>query len=212
METDETTPGAFLDIATNLLAILLIVTLFSLIGLRQPTEGASQLPAPPSAGIRFIEPQRYLFPRFSRFYFVLAGQVVPWDQEAVVRALADAPDQRSGQTGQGRFAWLPEPLVTRDIDTFQLRFWPERAALLADQTPWTEQRTEQLVIELADAAARQRIAPVFIVYADGMETFVTLYAQLQAAGLRFRWFARHPDEPLLIGRHPAQFTHYGLYW
>lgn len=212
METEEPTPSAFLDIATNLLAILLIVTLFALAAPRQRDEGASQLPARPSAGPRFIEPRRDLFPPFSRFYFVIADRVTVWDQEAVVAALAAAPDTRSGRTWQGRFDWLPELLVTRDIDSFQVQFWLDRDAILTQSPPWSAEQTERLVVELGRAASSDRIAPVFIVHPDGMETFVPLYEGLQATGQRFRWFTQRPDEPLLIGRHVAQFTHYGLYW
>jgi hypothetical protein len=212
METDGPTPSAFLDIATNLLAILLIVTLFALAAPRQRDEGASQLPARPSAGPRFVEPQRERFPPFSRFYFVLADRVVVWDQNAVVAALATAPNTRSGTIWQGRFAWRSEPLVTRDIDTFQLEFWLDRDAILTQSLPWSVEQTERLVVELARDDASDRIAPVFIVHPDGMETFVPLYQGLQATGQRFRWFTQRPDEPLLIGRHIAQFTHYGLYW
>ncbi|MGQ9660676.1 MAG: hypothetical protein ACUVT0_11520 [Thermochromatium sp.] len=212
METDGLTPSALLDIATNLLAILLIVTLFALAAPRQSTEGASQLPAQSSTRPRFVEPRRELFPPFSRFYFVLADRVLVWDQEAVVAALAGAPDTRSGTTWQGRFVWRPEPLVTRDLDTFQLEFWPDRAALLGQSSPWHAEQTTQLVDELTQEAARDRIAPVFIVYPDGLETFVPIYERLQATGQRFRWFSQPPDEPLLIGRQVTQFTHYGLYW
>lgn len=212
METEGPAQGAFLDIATNLLAILLIVTLFSLVGARQSSEGASQAQARPSAGARFVEPRRDLFPPFSRFYFVIGDRVVRWDQEALVAVLAAAPETRSGTTGQGRFEWLPEPLVTRDIDTFQLRFIPDRRAILEREPPWTTEHGERLLAELTRESASGQVAPVFIVHPDGMETFVPLYERLQAAGLRFRWFAQRPDEPLLLGRHPAQFTHHGSYW
>ena len=72
--------------------------------------------------------------------------------------------------------------------------------------------TERLLADLSAAFAATRTAPVFIVHPAGMETFVPLYERLQAAGLRFRWFAQRPDEPLLLGRHPAQFTDHAIYW
>lgn len=212
METDGVASNAFLDIATNLLAILLIVTLFALAMPRQLTEGANARPSQAQAGPRFVEPHRALFPPFSRFYFVIADRVAVWDQEAVVTALAMAPATRSGRIWQGRFEWRPEPLVTRDIDSFQLRFWTDRDAILQQLPPWRAEHTEQLVAKLAREAASDQIAPVFIVQPDGMETFVPLHAQLQAAGQRFRWFSQPPEEPLLIGREITQFTHYGLYW
>lgn len=212
LETEAPGGHAFLDIATNLLAILLIVTLFALAAPRQLSEGANRLPSRAHAGLRFVEPRRALFPPFSRFYFVFADRVVPWDQEAVVSALAEAPATRSGQVGQGRFEWRPEPLATRDLDGFQLRFWPDREAILQRSSPWSAAHTEELLAALARAAASERIAPVFLVYPDGMETFVPLHARLQAAGLAFRWFTQQHPDPVLIGREVAQFTHHGLYW
>lgn len=211
METEGDTPTALLDVATNLLAILLIVALFALIGHPQRQQGASQLPADPVSHLRFIEPQRELFPPFSRFYLVIAGRIVPWDQEAVVAALAQDPERSVGTTPQGRFTWIAEPLVTRDLDTFQLRFLPDPQAIAAQTQAWRPEETDALLAELK-RAADHRVYPVFIVYPDGMDLFAGLYDRLQQAGLRFRWFAQAADEPVLIGRMPAQFTHYGIYW
>ncbi|MBK5965176.1 hypothetical protein CCR95_14030 [Thiocystis minor] len=212
MDSESPAQGAFLDIATNLLAIILIVTLFSLVAARRDTQTSSHPAARPTSAERFVEPQRDLFPPFSRFYFVLAGRVARWDQEAVVAALSAAPDANSGTTAQGRYEWLPEPLVTRDLDTFQIRFWLDAQAVLTQEPPWSEIATERLLADLSAAFATTRTAPVFIVHPAGMETFVPLYERLQAAGLRFRWFAQRPDEPLLLGRHPAQFTDHAIYW
>jgi hypothetical protein len=212
MDTEEFAANAFLDIATNLLAILLIVTLFALAAPRQLSEGANPLPAQTPLGPRFVEPQRALFPPFSRFYFVIADRVLVWDQEAVVDAIAADPSTRTGRIWQGRFEWRPPPLISRDIDRFQLKFWPDRAAIVQQAPPWSAAHGEALIAELAQAAAEARIAPVFIVQPDGMETFVPLHARLHAAGLRFRWFTQPAEDPLLIGREIAQFTHHGLYW
>ncbi len=211
METKDNTPTALLDVATNLLAILLIVTLFALPALVQRQQGVSQLPVTAVSPLRFIAPQRELFPPFSRFYLVIAGRIVPWDQEAVIAALAQDPERPTGRTHQGQFIWIAEPLVTRDIDTFQLRFLPDPEAIAAQTPPWRAEETDHLLAELKGAAG-ERIYPVFIVYPDGMDLFAGLYDQLHQAGLRFRWFAHAADEPILIGRMPAQFTHYGIYW
>ncbi len=212
METEGPAQGAFLDIATNLLAIVLIVTLFSLVSARHESQTSSHPTARPTSAERFVEPQRDLFPPFSSFFFVVAARVVRWDQEAVVAALMNAPEALSGTIAQGRYEWVPEPLVTRDLDTFQIRFFLDAQAVLAREPPWSEAATDRLIIELTKGFANTRTAPVFIVHPAGMETFAPLYERLQAAGLRFRWFAQMPDEPLLLGRHPAQFTDHAIYW
>ena len=212
MDLEDSGQGAFLDIATNLLAIILIVTLFSLVSMRHATQTAAHPAARPVSSPRFVEPRRELFPPFSRFFFVVSGRVVRWDQESVVAALIAAPDALFGTTAQGRFEWLPEPLVTRDIDTFQIRFFLDTPAILAQEPPWSEDATARLVSDLVAADTSSRIAPVFIVHPAGMETFVPLHERLQAAGLRFRWFAQKSDEPLRLGRHPEQFTAHAIYW
>jgi len=206
----DSTSSAFLDIATNLLAVMLILTLFALVAQRHDT-GAEPAPASHPPTERFLAPRREWFPPFSRFFFVTAGRVVPWDQEAVVAALAAAPTARAGRTWQGRYEWQPEPLPLRDLDGYRLRFFPEVAALVARVPPWTSADTERLVAELSHAASA-RVAAVFIVHPDGMAQFAPLHEQLRARALRFRWFPQAPDAPLEIGREVAQFTHHVNYW
>lgn len=212
METDGASDGAFLDIATNLLAVILILTLFSLVSVRPERDSSASPTARPTSLQRFVEPRRDLFPPFSVFYFVVSERVVRWDQEAVVDALAAAPDRDSGTTAQGRYQWLPEPLVTRDLDTFQLRFFLDRTAVSSQEPVFPEARIDAFIAELTAAHAARRAAPVFLVHPDGMETFVPIYERLQQTDLRFRWFAQAADAPLLLGRHPAQFTDHGIYW
>lgn len=212
MDPEEPAQGAFLDVATNLLAVILIVTLFSLVSLPHKTQSSTHPAARPISMPRFVEPQRDLFPPFSRFFFVVGDRVLAWDQEALVAARLAEPNRNAGSLPQGRYEWVPEPLVTRDIDSFQVRFYLDRETALAQTPPWTPERAGPFIAELSAHHAAQRGLPVFIVHPDGMETFAPLYERLQAAGLRFRWFPQDADEPLLLGRHPAQFTDHVIYW
>lgn len=212
MDGEESGQGAFLDIAANLLAVILIVTLFSLVSFQHKTHSSVHPDARPFSTPRFVEPQRDLFPPFSSFFFVVDDRVVRWDQDAVLAALRAAPRAFSGTTGQGRYEWLPEPLVTRDIDTYQIRFFLDIPVVLEQEPPVSAATLERWLAERARDYATHRTAPVFLVYPSGMETFVPLYEGLRNAGLRFRWFALRPDEPLFLGRHPAQFTDHAIYW
>ncbi|MDZ7621104.1 MAG: hypothetical protein U5O69_01200 [Candidatus Competibacteraceae bacterium] len=212
MDGEDSVQGAFLDIAANLLAVILIVTLFSLVSFQHKTHSSVHPDARPFATPRFVEPQRDLFPPFSSFFFVVEDRVARWDQDAVLAALRAAPRTFSGKTRQGRYEWLPEPLVTRDIDTYQIRFFLDVPAVLAQEPAFTATMLERQIAELARDYAAHRTAPVFLVYPSGMETFVPLYEGVRNAGLRFRWFALRPDEPLFLGRHPAQFTDHAIYW
>lgn len=216
MENDELTNSAFLDIATNLLAVILIVTLFSLVAAQHKTHSSTHPAAQLNPTLRFVEPQRDLFPPFSTFFFATSDRIVRWDQAAVIDALLAHSQSlsgvASGTTRQGRYEWLPEPLMTRDIDTFQINFFVDHEAVLTQEPPFTAAVADSLIADLTQSYRNARTAPVFIVYPSGMETFTTLYTRLQNAGLRFRWFARLADEPLYLGRHPAQFTDYAIYW
>lgn len=207
MEADNPTDSAFLDIAANLLAIILIITLFSLVTVQHHTHSSTQADAVQDPLLRFVEPQRDLFPPFSQFFFVLEDRIVAWDQAAIIAASST----QSVTTEQGRFQWLAEPLTPRDIDTYALNFFPDRQSLLQSTPPFST-IMDTFIAELNQNYADSRTAPVFIVYPSGMETFAEFYPRLQDAQLRFRWFARPEGAPLYIGRHPAQFTDYGIYW
>ncbi|MEZ5583645.1 MAG: hypothetical protein R3F37_13650 [Candidatus Competibacteraceae bacterium] len=206
------TDSAFLDIAANLLAIMLIVTLFSLITVRYGADRSDNPLATINPNLPFVEPRRDLFPPFSRFFLVAAERVVEWDQAAVVTALQAEPEALSGNTRQGRYRLLPEALTVYDIDTHTLQFHPDIAGLAESVAPFDETGEAALVERLTQDYAASRRLPVFIVYPSGMETFARLYPRLQDSGLRFRWFARAEGAPLDIGRHPAQFTDYAIYW
>ena len=208
MQAHNQTDSAFLDIAANMLAIILIITLFSLVTVQHHTHSSTQADAIQDPPLRFVEPQRDLFPPFSRFFFVVEDRVVAWDQSAIIDTLSTSG---SGTTEQGRFRWLAEPLTPRDIDTYALNFFPERQRLL-DQPALSSNSMDAFVSTLSQDYVGSHLAPVFIVYPSGMEIFAQLYPQLQDAQLRFRWFARNEGAPLYIGRHPAQFTDYAIYW
>lgn len=216
MENDELTSSAFLDIATNLLAVILIVTLCSLVVAQHKTHSSTHPAAQLNPSLRFVEPRRDLFPPFSTFFFVTADRIVRWDQAAVIDALLAQSQSlsgpASGATRQGRYEWLPESLITRDIDAFQINFFVDHEAVLRQEPPFTEAIADRLLTELIQDYQSTRTAPVFIVYPSGMETFTVLYLRLQKANVRFRWFTRLADEPLYLGRHPAQFTDYAIYW
>lgn len=209
MPRDDVAQSAFLDVATNLLAVILLLTLFSGIGTGRHKYGSETAPVQSASSLRFLSHQREWFPPFSRFFFVTAGRMIPWDQAAVVQALQAAPAASSGHTWQGRYEW--QAVTLRDLDGYRLRFYPDLAYLTAHTPLWTSAQTEHLLSALS-AAARQQVAAVFIVYPDGMALFTPIYEQLRARGLRFRWFPQLPDAPFDIGREVSQFTHHVGYW
>lgn len=203
--------SAFLDIAANLLAVILIVTMFSLLATPPRPHSASAPDAVTDPPLAFQTPRRELFPPFSRFYFVLEERVVRWDEDAVLAALAADPAD-SGTVAQGRYRWKPERLPLRDLDTYTLTFQPDPVALRTQTPPLTPEQAAALIAQWSQDYAHTRIAPVFIVYPSGMEAFALLYPLLEDARLRLRWFALAENKPLDVGRFPQQFTDYGIYW
>ena len=204
--------AAFLDIAANLLAIILIVTVFSLLTIQRHTHSAADPDAVTDPPLPFDPPQRDLFPPFSRFFFVFDDRIAAWDQKPVVAGLMDQSRTFTATIPQGRYQWLAEPLTPRDIDTYRLNFFIDREALLQNTPAFDAAAATALTAELSAQYAEKRMAPVFIVYPSGMDTFAGLYPLLEQARLRFRWFALAENAPLYLGRYPAQFTDYGVYW
>ncbi|MDX1656148.1 MAG: hypothetical protein R3310_13130 [Candidatus Competibacteraceae bacterium] len=205
---DHTADSAFLDIAANLLAVILIVTLFSLLAVQSRLIQGEAPDGVLEPELPFETPRRELFPPFSRFYFVLEDRLIPWDERAVQTAL----ERGVATTPQGQLRWRAQPLALRDIDAYTLSFRPDPQALKAQQQPFDPQAGEALVEEWRQEYQQSRRAPTFIVYPSGMEAFAALYPQLEAIGLPFRWFPFPENRPLEVGRYPQQFTDYGIYW
>lgn len=198
-----------MDIAANLLGVILIVTVYALLA-SPPHPDRSDTMADPT--LPFLKPQRDLFPPFSSFYFALAGRVVRWDDDAVLAGLVVDPASTSGNTDQGHYRWQPETVPLRDIDTYSLSFQPERAAIERREPPLDSAHADALIAAIVQDFARSRRAPVFVVYPSGMDAFAILHPLLEEAGLRFRWFAFAEQRPLEVGRYPQQFLDYGIYW
>lgn len=210
VESSEQSDSAFLDVATNTLAALLIVTMLSLVTTQRQKHLSTTPEAQSHTSLAFMEPQRPLVPPWNSYFFVVEDRVVRWDLEAVVRALLSAPEVSTGGTRQGTYRLLGEPLTPHDIDTFDLDFACDRHALLADHPPLSASAEEAFLATLRRDYAALNTVPTFVVYASGMERFATLYPHLEQAGLRFRWVALHEGEPLRLSRQPWMFTSYSF--
>lgn len=204
--------SAFLDIATNLLAVLMIITVISMVTAQRASHSARDTQAVDEPTLKVNPRQRDRFPPFSQFYFVIDGRIAPLDLAPIgARLLAD-PETFTGAVALGHYRWLPEPITPRDIDTYQLQFSLDPAAVSAHIPEFSRASLADLIAELEAVYASERRAPVFIVYPSGMDVFAEIYPALSTAALRFRWFTRNRGATLLFARHPSQFTEFGTYW
>lgn len=201
-------PGtAFLDLASNLLAVVMIVTLFSLLTVRDAARALDDPLPRPDPALPFATPERLLFPPFSAFYLVLEGEIRLWQEEAIIRGLLEDPGRYNSQVPGGRYHWLGDDRGAWDVDSYRLRFWPATGEATGEAaTP------EDLLETLWQTYRETRSAPVFVVYPSGMDAFARLYPGLEERGPPFRWFTLETGEPLLVGRYPGQFLDYGIYW
>lgn len=198
---------AFMDLASNLLAVVMIVTLFSLLSLQSASrEFDDPRPQERDPTVDFRTPQRWLFPPLAAFYLVLEDQVRPWAADPIIAQLRDDPRRYNGRVPGGRYNWQGDERGSRDVDVYRLSFWPDPQAMIPnlDDTALLQQLTEEY--------QHRRRAPVFVVYPSGMDAFARLYPQLEASTLPFRWFTRPEGEPLTVGRTPNQFLDHGIYW
>lgn len=213
MDEDFDSAGSgFLDIATNTLAVVMIVTMFSLLTVR-PQSYASKDPSaildPP---LRFHAPTSQLFRPFTTYYFVFENRVVPWDQESFVEALfAGGPGVETVTGPQGRVRLQGGAATARDVDEFQALFLPDFEAMAAQAAVWDDAATGPW-LEGLSRAVQTNNAPTFIVYRSGMDLFARLYPRLRDWGIRFRWYAWQDKEPLKIVRRVSEFTSFRFLW
>lgn len=198
---------AFLDLASNLLAVVMIVTLFALLTVRDAARVVDDPLPQLDPALPFSTPQRRLFPPFSRFHLVMDGTIRLWQEDAIIQQLLDDPNRFNSQVAGGRYHWQGDQRGGRDLDSYRLRFWPE-----ADEGEGEPQVQESLLADLRRDYRERRAAPVFVVYPSGMDAFAGLYPALEDSGLPFRWFTLEEGEPLHVGRFPGQFLDYGIYW
>lgn len=221
VEQDATQGSAFVDVISNTLMVVLLLTLIlAITGAAVRVSGATRTEPPRDApGVR--QSERELFPPWSRYYVVHGGMLAELDLAEVARNLAsDHPGLDAGgegvQIAQGRFKWLDERrnyaarvelgLPLGDVNVYRLELWPELGGRSDSASPGAD-GSDQSLIDLWKAEADgRRSVPGFFVYPSGMDRFATLFQSLQEAGLAFRWTALKDGEPVVLYRSASQFT------
>ena len=202
---EDPSDASFLDIATNTLAIVMIVTMFALLTAKPETSA----PRDPRFGEKprlALRTQPSLAERpFLDYYLVFDGRIVRWEQERYVEALIagglrDTVDLPGGKL---RVSAAMEP---RDPDSFSATFVPDLAVLAKAATPLTPEAMEAVTANILDRLKTRELAPNFVVLPSGMDAFEALYRRLREEPIWLRWFLWPDDIPLKIERRVAHFT------
>ncbi|MCY4514049.1 MAG: hypothetical protein OXC69_02765 [Candidatus Tectomicrobia bacterium] len=204
---EDTFGASFLDIATNTLAIVMIVTMFALLTVESETavQRDPRFNEQPLLALR-IQPPLTERP-FLDYYLVFDGRIIRWEQE---RYVAELISSGLGQTialpgGKLRVTAVMEP---RDPDSFSASFAPDFSTLVEKATPLTSDTLEAVTDGIVDRRNTAGLAPNFIVYPSGMDGFELLYRSLREEPIWMRWFLWSEDAPLKIERRVAHFTRF----
>jgi len=202
---EDTFGASFLDIATNTLAIVMIVTMFALLTVQSETavQRDPRFSEEPSLALRTQPP---LAERpFLDYYLVFDGRIVRWQQERYVAELMSKGLRQTIAlpTGKLRLTAVMEP---RDPDSFSASYAPDFQALAAQSTPLTSDALEAVIEVIVDRHNAAGMAPNFVVYPSGIDAFEGLYRSLREEPIWMRWFLWSEEIPLKIERRVAHFT------
>ena len=202
---EDTFGASFLDIATNTLAIVMIVTMFALLTVKSETavQRDPRFNERPALTLR-MQPSLAERP-FLDYYLVFDGRIVRWQQERYVAELISSGLRQTITLpgGKLRVTAVMEP---RDPDSFSASFAPDFPALAAQATLLTSATLKAVTEGIVDRQNAEGLAPNFVVYPSGMDAFEVLYRSLREEPIWMRWFLWSEDIPLKIERRVAHFT------
>ena len=205
MKNENALDASFLDIATNMLAIVIIVTMFALFTVKAET--AVQLDPmfedEPALALRNQPPvlERPLFD----YYIVFDGRIARWNQEYYVERLAveGLGQTIEGPDGKLRLSKVHEP---RDIDSFSAAFVPDFDAMRARATAIDPETIDRLVVDIGKRFEVRKVAANFVVYPSGMDAFEQLYRRIRTEPVWLRWYLWSEEFPVKIDRRNAHFA------
>lgn len=204
---EDTFGASFLDIATNTLAIVMIVTMFALLTVTSETavQRDPRFNEQPTLALRMQQP---LAERpFLDYYLVFDGRIVRWEQERYVAELISGGLRQTIALpgGKLRVTAVMEP---RDPDSFSASFAPDFPALAEQATLLTAATLKGVTKGIVDRQIAKGLAPNFVVYPSGMDAFEILYRSLREEPIWMRWFLWSEGAPLKIERRVAHFTRF----
>ena len=202
---DDTNDAGFLDIATNTLAIVMIVTMFALLTARPQTSAQRdpRFEEVPRLALR-VQPPLAERP-FLDYYFVFDGRIVRWEQERYVDELIAGGLRETVALPGGKLR-VSAAMEPRDPDSFSATFVPDWPALAEGAIRLDSEAVEAVAAGIVDRLKSRSLAPNFVVFPSGMDAFETLYRRLRDERIWLRWFLWPDNVPLKIERRVAHFT------
>lgn len=204
---EDASDASFLDIATNTLAVVMIVTMFALLTVKPEAAGQRdpRFDEDPPLALRAQPP---LSERpFLDYYLVFDGRIVRWEQERYVEELIASGLRDTVDLPGGKLR-VSAALEPRDPDSFSATFVPDFAGLAERAAPLTPETVEAIAANVVDRQKKRALAPNFVVFPSGMDAFETLYRTLREEPIWLRWFLWPDDAPLKIERRVAHFTRF----
>jgi len=204
---------AFVDIVSNTLGVLIVLTLVAFVwagsAFESSTSHGEQVP------LRFQASQKPGLAPWTRFYLVRDGQVLRWDIEALADIVAsggltEGRFDATADTPQGRLSFETYHSDGDDIDAYQLSFTPNAEQVTAAKRLPDDDAI--LADQLAADARKQRIQPSFLVYQSGMDRFSRLHGLLIERAVRFRWVPIEDGGQLGLYRDRTQFLDPSVRW
>ncbi len=211
--TDTETEEAFLDVAANTLAIIVIVTVFSLTVVKSDQPSSRDPRAIPEPPITYRVGDRSGFTPISRFIVFAEGRHYDLDVDGLLGAVDDnaqAPPIKA-ETEQGRFVLSALPIPGSDISYYTLAISP--APEFIDGLPlFDDQRIESMIAEYEADWRKGGVAPTFLVYGSGLDAFSRLHEKLLTSRMPWRWNPLGDGDPIRIQRTQIGFKSLTTYW
>ena len=203
--TENALETSFLDVATNVLAIMMIVTMFALLTVKTETAVPHdpRFSEEPAFTLRTQPPQTER--PFLDYYFVLEGGIVRWKQERYVDRLLAEGLRDTIELPQGKLRVSPL-MAPRDPDSFTASFAPDFSVLAGLAKPLTQETVGAVVTGIVERWENDGLAPNFVVFPSGMDAFATLYRDLREEPIWLRWFLWSKDKPVKIERSVEHFA------
>ncbi|MCB9948361.1 MAG: hypothetical protein H6842_11105 [Rhodospirillaceae bacterium] len=209
--SNDAADGAFLDIATNTLAVLIVVLATRLLSLEAAPTDQSIEPADSPPTLVFPVMTDQLFRPFTNVYLAAEDRIVLLDLGPAVSALQER-GLRTGTVPQGDFELKVEPRVIRDINTFHFELTPDADYVRTSGIDVTPDTLPEIVAGLEHDFRERRVAPTFAVRTSGMDAFARLYPAVLERGIPIRWIPFDDNRPIAFSRSHGNLQHPSFYW
>lgn len=203
-EQGDAAESGFVDVATSLLAVILLATMMALAA--GTVSSVNTTAQEPGDGLRLRDPSREMLPPFSSYHVVAGGRIAEFSLGGIGEAIAADPSASSGQVDFGRWTLIALRNVSRDVDSYELRLrlsqdWLSKAPTL---------ETDTIAGKWASETRERGRVPLVFVRPSGMESFAALHAALLERGVRFRWLPVEEEGELRLFRTFDMFLRYSF--